>query len=57
VPVVRKDLPVGALQEFIAYAKASQAKIQYGSSGVASPTHLACALLSVALGITVTHVP
>src|SRR2546430_3214174 len=34
VPIVlitRKDLPVNNLQEFIAYAKANQTKMQYGS--------------------------
>ena len=34
--IVRKDLPASNLQEFIAYAKANQAKMQYGSAGVGS---------------------
>jgi tripartite-type tricarboxylate transporter receptor subunit TctC len=55
--LVRKDLPVGNLQEFIAYAKANQAKMQFGSAGVGSGTHLPCVLLNLALGIDVTHVP
>jgi tripartite-type tricarboxylate transporter receptor subunit TctC len=55
--VAQKDLPVGSLQEFIAYAKANAAKLQYGSAGVGSTTHLACALLNAAAGIDVTHVP
>ena len=38
-------------------AKANGAKLQYGSAGVGSTTHLACALLNAATGITVTHVP
>lgn len=54
---VRKDLPAGTLKEFIDYAKANQAKMQYGSAGVGSPTHLACALLNVALGVNVNHIP
>ena len=41
--IARKDLPVSNLQEFIAYAKANQAKMQYGSAGVGSGTHLPCA--------------
>ena len=32
VLIVRKDLPVNTLQEFIAYAKANQDKMQFGSS-------------------------
>jgi tripartite-type tricarboxylate transporter receptor subunit TctC len=55
--LARKDLPVGNLQEFIAYAKANQAKMQFGSAGVGSGTHLPCVLLNLALGIEVTHVP
>jgi tripartite-type tricarboxylate transporter receptor subunit TctC len=34
VLVARKDLPANNLQEFIAHAKANQAKMQYGSAGV-----------------------
>jgi tripartite-type tricarboxylate transporter receptor subunit TctC len=57
VLLVRKDLPVSTLPEFIAYAKANQARMQYGSGGAGSTTHLVCILLNMALGITVTHVP
>src|SRR6185436_14401564 len=46
------------LQAFIAYARANQAKMQYGSAGIGSPTHLACALLNAAIGAEqMTHVP
>jgi tripartite-type tricarboxylate transporter receptor subunit TctC len=55
--VARKDLPVKDLKEFIAYAKANQAKMQYASAGVGSGTHLPCALLNRALGIEITHIP
>jgi tripartite-type tricarboxylate transporter receptor subunit TctC len=55
--LARKDLPVSNLKEFIAYAKANQAKMQFGSAGVGSGTHLPCVLLNLALGIDVTHVP
>jgi tripartite-type tricarboxylate transporter receptor subunit TctC len=57
VLVARKDLPAGNLQEFIAYAKANQARMQYGSAGTGSPTHLACSLLNSVIGIEVTHIP
>jgi tripartite-type tricarboxylate transporter receptor subunit TctC len=57
VLVVRKDLPVSNLQEFIAYAKANQAKMQYGSGGAGSTPHLACALLNTTIGVNITHVP
>jgi tripartite-type tricarboxylate transporter receptor subunit TctC len=57
VLIARKDFPPNTLPEFIAYAKANAAKLQYGSAGVGSTTHLACALLNAAAGINVTHVP
>jgi tripartite-type tricarboxylate transporter receptor subunit TctC len=57
VLVARRDLPANNLQEFIAYAKASQAKMQYGSAGVGSAVHLACAGLNAAIGVNITHVP
>ena len=55
--VARKDLPVSGLQEFIAYVKANQAKMQFGSAGVGSGTHLPCALLNHMLGVDPTHIP
>jgi tripartite-type tricarboxylate transporter receptor subunit TctC len=57
VLVARKDLPANDLQEFIAHAKAKQAKMQYGSAGVGSSVHLACAGLNAAIGVRITHVP
>src|SRR2546423_596637 len=55
--VARNDLPAGNLREFMAYAKANQGKMQYGSAGVGSGSHLACAQLNAAIGVDVTHVP
>src|SRR6266849_2140588 len=57
VLVARKDLPAGNLPEFIAHAKANQAKMQFGSAGAGSATHLGCVLLNAAIGIDVTHIP
>jgi tripartite-type tricarboxylate transporter receptor subunit TctC len=53
----RKDLPANNLAEFIALLKQNGAKMQYGSAGVGSTTHLACALLNARIGVDVTHVP
>src|SRR5450631_1857067 len=36
VLIVRKDLPVKDFKEFVAYAKANQGKMQYGSAGAGS---------------------
>jgi tripartite-type tricarboxylate transporter receptor subunit TctC len=57
VLLTRKDFPADTLPEFIAYVKANAAKLQYGSAGVGSTTHLGCALLNSAAGLEVTHVP
>ena len=57
VLITRKDLPVNTLQEFVAYSKANQDKMQFGSSGVGSGSHFSCAKLNAALGINPQHVP
>jgi tripartite-type tricarboxylate transporter receptor subunit TctC len=44
-------------KEFIALAKARQGKLNYASSGIGSPGHLAGALLESMAGITMSHVP
>jgi tripartite-type tricarboxylate transporter receptor subunit TctC len=54
---VRRDLPVSSLQEFVAYAKANHAKMQFGSAGVGAGTHLPCVLLNIAMGVDITHIP
>ena len=60
VPIVlitRKDLRVNDLKEFIAYTKANQSHMQYGSAGAGSATHLGCVLLNYLIGVDITHVP
>jgi tripartite-type tricarboxylate transporter receptor subunit TctC len=54
---VRKDLPANTIQEFAALLKRNGAKMQYGSAGAGTTTHLACALLNSVIGAEVTHVP
>ncbi|HEX3858381.1 MAG TPA: tripartite tricarboxylate transporter substrate-binding protein [Pseudolabrys sp.] len=55
--LVRKDLPANNLKEFVAYAKANQAKMQFGSAGAGSATHLGCVVLNTAMGTNIVHVP
>ncbi len=55
--IVRKDMPVANFKEFVAYAKQNQAKMQYGSAGAGSATHLGCVVLNSAIGVDITHVP
>ncbi len=54
---VRKDLPVNDFKEFVAYAKANQGKMQFGSAGAGSATHLGCVLLNYILGTNINHIP
>ena len=53
----RKDIPASTFAEFVALLKANGAKMQYGSAGAGTTTHLACALLNAKVGVEITHVP
>ena len=55
--VTRKDLPVNSFKEFIAYAKANQANMRFGSAGAGSGLHVCAVLLNTIMGTTMTHVP
>ena len=57
VLIARKDLPVGNFKDFVAYVKADQDKMQFGSAGTGSATHLGCVLMNYIIGVNVTHVP
>jgi tripartite-type tricarboxylate transporter receptor subunit TctC len=54
---VNTQLPVASVPELIAYARANPGKLQYGSSGIASPHHLSGELLAQKTGIQIVHVP
>jgi tripartite-type tricarboxylate transporter receptor subunit TctC len=55
--IARKDFPANTLSEFIAYAKANQGKMQYGSAGSGSGAHVCAILLDSAMGTQITHIP
>jgi tripartite-type tricarboxylate transporter receptor subunit TctC len=55
--ITRPDFPASDLKGFMGYAKDNQAKMQYGSGGPGSGTHITCLLLNIAIGIETTHVP
>jgi tripartite-type tricarboxylate transporter receptor subunit TctC len=57
VLITRPDFPAKTFAEFVAYAKANQGKMQYGSAGAGSGTHVCAVLLDVAMGTKITHVP
>ena len=55
--ITHPSVPVRSLKEYIALAKAEKGKLNFASSGVGSPGHLAGALLEMMTDITLTHVP
>ncbi len=57
VLMVRADLPVNSPQELVAYMKANPDKLQHGSSGLASSSHISCELFKLRTGVTALHVP
>ena len=55
--VVKNDMPVKNVADFVAYVKANPDKLNYGSSGVGTSIHLAAELFKIATGTKMTHVP
>ena len=55
--ITRPNLPASNLAEFIAYSKANQASMQFGSAGAGSGLHICAVLLNQAMGTKMTHVP
>lgn len=55
--VVKNDLPVKNVTEWIGYAKVNDGNMTYASQGNGSTTHLTMELLKSRTGTTVTHVP
>lgn len=57
VLVARKDFPAKDMKEFVAYTKANESKMQFGSAGTGSAIHLGCVLMNSVTGLSVVHVP
>lgn len=57
VLIVRKDLPVSNMKEFVEYTRKNQDKMSFASSGVGAAVHLGTVLLNSAIDVKVTHVP
>jgi tripartite-type tricarboxylate transporter receptor subunit TctC len=56
VVVVHRSLPVNTLAEFVALARKSPGKLNFGSPGVGTPGHLASLLFNKQAGIKLEHV-
>jgi tripartite-type tricarboxylate transporter receptor subunit TctC len=57
VMVVHPSVPATTLPEFIAYAKANQSKLSYGSGGIGGITHITAELFKMMAGVNMVHVP
>jgi tripartite-type tricarboxylate transporter receptor subunit TctC len=57
VLVARKDLPGDDLKGFITHAVANQSKMQFGSGGAGTSSHIGCVLLGQVIGADITHIP
>jgi len=55
--VVHPSRPFKTVPELIAYAKANPGKLNFGSAGTGTGTHLTAEVFQTATGITMTHVP
>ena len=55
--ITHPTLAARTTREFIAYAKSNPGKINYASSGIGSPGHLAAVLLESMAKIQITHIP
>ena len=55
--ITHPSVPAKNIGEFIAHAKSQPGKVNYATSGVGSPGHLAVALLEGMTGISLNHVP
>jgi tripartite-type tricarboxylate transporter receptor subunit TctC len=57
VLVVHPSLGVRNFEAFIAYAKANPGKLNYGSTGIGTSSHLSGYMLCKRVGIDATHIP
>ena len=55
--VVRNDLPVSNVREFLEYARKNPGKINYGSTGSGSSNHLSMELFMKMTGTKMAHIP
>ena len=54
---VNNDLPVRSVKEFIDYAKANPGKLNYGTGGVGTSSHLVPAAFAARAGIDMVAIP
>jgi len=55
--VVHPSTPVHSVVELIAYAKANPGKLNYGSAGIGTVSHVCGEYFATAAGVKLTHIP
>ena len=55
--IVSPKMPVANFKEFVAYVKANDGKLSFGSSGVGSANHIPAEVMARLIGAKMTHVP
>jgi tripartite-type tricarboxylate transporter receptor subunit TctC len=55
--VVNNKLPVRSVAELVAYLKANDGKVNFGSAGNGTSGHLSTVMLMKAIGVTMAHIP
>jgi len=55
--VVNNKLPVKSVAELVAYLRANDGKVNYGSAGNGTSGHLSTVMLMKAIGVTMAHIP
>ena len=55
--VVNRQVPVHTVAELIDYLKSNDGKLNYGSSGIGTSSHLSVVMFMLATGTHLTHVP
>ena len=55
--VVHPSMPVRSVPELIAYAKANPGKVNYGSAGIGTVSHVCGEYFATAAGVKITHIP
>ncbi len=57
VLVIHPKIPAKSLKEFVAHLRANANTLNYASSGIGSPIHMAGELFQLATGTRMTHIP
>ncbi len=57
VVAINKKMSINSLDELLSYSKTNSAKINFGSAGIGSQTHMTAEMLLNATGVNMMHIP